>query len=96
MPLGCNADKPVGDFANALLEPRLSSLPGGASEAVQEALIVTVTAEKLDVLDRQVQLVTASVFEVDALVRRTESLDDLQALVAARRHVPRERSGPRG
>ena len=61
--LGGDADQPLRHVADARLEPRLLRLPGAAAEAVEQALLVAVAGEELDVLDRQVELVAAGVFE---------------------------------
>ena len=81
--LGGEADQPVRHVADARLEPRLLRLPGAAAEAVEQAFLVAVAREQLDVLDRQVQLVAAGVFEAQALVRRAHRGDGLEPAVAA-------------
>ena len=61
--LGGDADEAFRHVADAGLEARLLRLPGAAAEAVEQALLVAVAGEELDVLDRQVELVAAGVFE---------------------------------
>ena len=65
------------------LSLRLLRLPGAAAELVEQALLVAVARQELDVLDRQVEPVAAGVFEGDALVRGAHRGDGLEALVAA-------------
>ena len=81
--LGGDADEALGHVADAALEAGLLRLPGAAAEPVEQALLVAVAGEELDVLDRQVELVAAGVFESEALVRGAHGGDGLEALVAA-------------
>ena len=65
--------------------PRLARLPGGAAEPVEldAGLLRAVARQKLDVLDRQEQLVAAGVVDLEAVVRRAGRLDGVQADEAA-------------
>ena len=67
---GRDPHEPVGDLADAFLEPRLARLPGAAAQLVQKPLFMAETAEKLDVFDRQVKAVATRVFQRDAFMRR--------------------------
>ena len=79
---GGDADQPVGDLADALLQPRLLGLPGPAAQPVEKPLLVAVAAQKLDVLHRQVKPVAARVFQKQAFVRGAQGGHHLQPLVA--------------
>ena len=83
--LGGDADQRAGHLAHALLQPRLARLPGDAAELVELrfGVLRAVARQKLDVLDRQEQLVAAGIMELQAVVRRAGRLDGLQADEAA-------------
>ena len=85
LPLGGDLDQFAGDLADAVLHPRLARLPGGRAEAVEldAGLLRAVARQKLDVLDRQEQLVAAGVVDLQAIVRRAGGLDGAQADEAA-------------
>ena len=63
----------------------MAALPAGAAEPVELRLGVfrAVAREKLEVLDRQEQLVVAGVVDLEAIVRRARDLDRPQADEAA-------------
>ena len=65
-------DELARNLADPLLHPRLAPLPRLAAEAVErDALaLAAVAGQQLDVLDRDVELVAARIFERDAVVRR--------------------------
>ena len=83
--LGGDLDQLVGDFLDALLEPRLAGLPAGAAEPVEldVGVLRTVARQQLDVLHRQEQLGALGVVDFQAIVRRAGRLDVLQAGKAA-------------
>ena len=85
LPLGGDLDQLAGHLADAVLHPRLARLPGGAAEPVEldAGLLRAVARQKLDVLDRQEQLVAAGVVDFQAVVRRARGLDGAQADEAA-------------
>src|SRR5206468_958201 len=76
-------DQLARDLADPLLHLRLAPLPCFAAEAVEgdTLALVTVAAQKLDILDRNVELVAARIFERDAVVRDLADRDLGQALV---------------
>ena len=78
---GCDLDQLGRDLAQALLEARLARLPGDAAELVElgVGLVGAVARQKLDVLDRQEQLVAARVVELQAVVRGAQHGDGLEA-----------------
>src|SRR5205085_12081639 len=65
----------------ALLEPRLARLPAPFPEPVEidTRLLGTIAGQKLDVLDRQKQLVAARIMDLQAIVRGPGGLDVGQA-----------------
>ena len=79
---GGDADQPVGHVADPRLQPGLLRLPRPAAEPVEQALLVAVARQELDVLDRQVEPVAAGVLQRQALVRRAHRGDGLEPLVA--------------
>ncbi len=78
-------DQLTRDRADALLHLRLAPLPGFAAEAVERDVVAlaAVAGQKLDILDRHVQLVAARIFERDAVVRIAADGDLGQPVVAA-------------
>ncbi len=82
---GGGAQQVVGDFADALLEPRLAPLPAFAAEAVERDQLLrrAVAREDVDVLDRDEQLVAAGVFEPDAIVLALADGDRFEPKVLA-------------
>ena len=81
----CDLDQLSGDLADPLLHPRLAPLPRFAAKAVERDAfaVASVAAQKLDILDRDIELVAARIFERDAIVRHLADRDLGQALVAA-------------
>ena len=79
--LGRDLDQRVGDFADAVLQPRLSVLPAGAAEPIEldAGVLGAVARQKLDVLDRQVELGAFGVVDFQAVVRRAGRFDVLQS-----------------
>ena len=75
----------MGDLADAVLQPRLAGLPAGAAEPVEldAGVLRAVARQKLDVLDRQIELGALGVVDFQAVVRRAGGLDVLQADEAA-------------
>ena len=69
--LGGGLDQLAGDLADPLLHPRLAPLPGLAAEPVERDAVLAgaVAGEDVDILDRDVELVAAGIFERDAIVR---------------------------
>ncbi len=82
-PFGGDPDQPVGDLADAFLQPRLLCLPGAAAKPVQQALFMTVPAKKFDVLNGKIQPVSPGIFQRHAFMRRPQRLDHFQPVVAA-------------
>ena len=82
---GGDADQLIGHVADALLEPRLAGLPGGATQLVElhVALVGAIAAEHLNVLDRHEELVVAVIEQPQTVVRRAADLDGDQGVVAA-------------
>jgi hypothetical protein len=80
LPLGRDLDQLVGDLADAALHARLARLPGAAAEPVEidVGLLRAVARQKLDVLDRQEQLVAAGIVDFEAIVRRAGGFDRAQ------------------
>ncbi len=70
---GGDPDQPVGDLADALLQPRLLGLPRAAAQPVQQPLFMAVAGQQFDVFDRQVKPVAAGIFQRDAFVLRRPS-----------------------
>ncbi len=66
-------------FADALAHPRLALLPAGAAEPVELDLGIlrAVARQKLDIFDRQKELVAAGIMEFEAVVRLSRRLDRL-------------------
>ena len=64
---------------------RLARLPGAAAELVERRFgrLRAVARQKLDVLDRQKELVVAGIVDFEAIMRRAGRLDRLQADEAA-------------
>ena len=85
LPLGGDLDEFAGDFADAVLHPRLARLPGGAAEPVElgAGLLGAVARKQFDILDRQKQFVAAGIMDFETIVRRAGSLDRAQAGKAA-------------
>ena len=75
----------AGDLADPILHPRLARLPGGRAEPVKldAGGLGAVAREKLDVLDRQEQLVAAGIVDFETIVRRAGGLDGAQPDEAA-------------
>ena len=69
---GRGLDQLARDLADPLLHPRLAALPGLAAEPVERHAfaLAAVAGQDLDILDRDVELVAARIFERDAVVRR--------------------------
>ena len=88
-------DELARDLADPLLHPRLAPLPRLAAEAVEgHALAVAAVArQELDILDRQIELVAARIFDRDAIVGRACRPGSGSGLRSGRR---RDRRGPRG
>ena len=85
LPLGRDLDELARDLADAILHARLARLPGGGAEAVEldAGFLRAVARQKLDILDRQEQLVAARIVDFEAVVRRAGGLDGAQADEAA-------------
>ena len=85
LPLGRDLDELARDLADAILHARLARLPGGGAEPVEldAGLLRAVARQKLDILDRQEQLVAAGIVDLEAVVRRAGGLDGAQADEAA-------------
>ncbi len=77
---GGDLDQCVGNIANAALHAGLARLPGTAAEPIELDLRLfrAVAGQKLDVFDRQEQLVAAGVMDLEAVVRRAGRLDRAQ------------------
>ncbi len=67
-------------FENALAHPRLALLPAGAAQLVELDLGVfrAIAREKLEIFDRQKQLVAIGIMQFEAIMRRARRLDRLQ------------------
>ena len=78
-------DQLTRDLADALLHLRLAALPRLAAEPVEAGAFLAgaVAAEHLEVLDRDVELVAAGIFQLHAIVRRLGDRDLSQPDVAA-------------
>ena len=78
-------DELLRHVADALLEPGLARLPGGAAEPVQRhrALGRAVAREQLDVLDRQEEPVVAVIEDAQAVVLCVIDLKRHQSVIAA-------------
>ena len=74
----------VRNRADAFLEPALALLPAFAAEPVKRGkfVIAAIAAEHVDIFDRHVELIAASVFQHHAVMRASADLDRLQAAVA--------------
>ena len=85
LPLGGDLDQFAGDFADAVFHPRLARLPRRRAEAIElgAGLLRAVARQKLDVLDRQEQLVAAGIMDFEAVVRRAGGFDGAQPDEAA-------------
>ena len=85
LPLGGDLDQFAGDLADAVFHPRLARLPGGRAQPIElgAGLLRAVARQKLDVLDRQEQLVAAGIMDFEAIVRRAGGFDGAQADEAA-------------
>ena len=85
LPQCCDLDQFGGDLAQPLLQPRLARLPGDAAELVELSvtLVGAEARQELDVLDRQEQLVAASIDQLEAIMRRAQRRDGLQSGEAA-------------
>src|SRR5262249_9640082 len=67
---GRHLDQLAGDLAQTLLQARLARLPARATQAVKLNVAVgrTVACQKLDVLDRKIELVATRVADLEAIV----------------------------
>ena len=74
-----------GHVADALLQPRLAVLPGDATQFIEIGVrsLRTVARQKLDILNRQEQPVTAGIGELQAVMRRPGRLNCLEPGKAA-------------
>ena len=81
LPLRRNLDEPFRHFADAILHPRLARLPAGAAEPIELrfGVLATIARQEFDVFDRQIELVAASVVELEAIMRRAGGGDRLEA-----------------
>ena len=79
------ADQLASDFADPLFHPRLAPLPCLAAQPVEsDALaLASVASEDVDILDRDVELVAAGIFQGDAIVRRFLDRDLGQPVITA-------------
>ena len=84
-PRGGDLDQLAGDLADPIFHPRLARLPGRRAEPVKldAGGFRAVARQKLDVLDRQEQLVAAGIVNFETVVRRAGSFDGAQADEAA-------------
>ena len=82
---GSDLDQLLGDVADALLQPGFARLPGDAAEPVElhAGFVGAVAGQKLDVLDRQIELVSALVMQLKAIMRLAGGLDGGEADEAA-------------
>ena len=82
---GGDLDQLLGDVADALLELRFPRLPADAAKPVElhAKLVRAITAQHLDVLDGQIELVAALVDHLEAIMRLAGSLDGGEADEAA-------------
>ena len=80
LPFGRDLDQAVGDVADATLHARFARLPRAATEPIEldPGLFRAIAGQKLDVLDRQEQLVAAGVMDFQAIVRRARGFDRAQ------------------
>ena len=78
-------DELARNLADPLLHPRLAPLPCFAAETVERHAfaLAAVAGQQVDILDRNVELVAAGIFERDAVVRRLADHDRCQPFVAA-------------
>src|SRR3546814_4668613 len=81
--LGRRLDELARDLADALLHPRLATLPGFAAQLVERdaVALAAITGEDVDILDRHVELVAARIRKGDTVVRRLLHRDLSQALI---------------
>jgi hypothetical protein len=65
-------DETLRHFADAVLHPRLAALPGDAAQPVELRFGVfrAIAREEFDIFDRQVELVSACVMDLQTIVRR--------------------------
>src|SRR5262245_13392586 len=76
----CNLNQLASNFANTIFHARFARLPGTAAEPIKldRRLFRSVAGKKLDILDRQEQLVPAGIVQLQAIVRRSSGLDCAQ------------------
>ena len=80
---GGDADQLGGDGAHPLLHLGLALLPARAAQPVElRALVRAVAGQKFDILHRQEQL-AAVILQLQAVMRRAQRLDGLEAQIAA-------------
>ncbi len=72
-----NPHQPVGNLLDALLELGLLRLPRPAAQPVQQAFLMPIAAEKLDILDGQVKLGIFGIFQHYTGMRGTQRRDRL-------------------
>ena len=82
---GGNRDELTRNFADALLHPALAPLPSFAAQPIEAGAVFarSVARQHVDILDRDVELVAAGIFQRDAIVRALTDRDRGQPLVAA-------------
>ena len=79
---GGDADQLGGDFAHPRLHLGLALLPARAAQAVElGALVRAIAGQQFDILHRQEQL-AAVILQFQAIMRRAQRLDGLQAQIA--------------
>ena len=79
-----DADEFGGDLAHALLHARLALLPACPAQAIElrRAFVGAVARQEFDILDGQEQL-AAVILDLEAVMRRAERIDRVQAHIAA-------------
>ena len=65
----------VGDQADAFLQARFPRLPCAAAQTVQQPFLVPVAGQEFDILDRQIQPITARIFQRHAVMGHACGLD---------------------
>ena len=85
MPRGGDFDEPGRHFENALAHFRLALLPGDAAEFVEfdGGIFRAIARQKLEIFDRQKELVAIGIMQLQAIMRRAIGLDRLQPGEAA-------------
>ena len=76
----CDLDERMRHLADALLHLRAAVLPASTAEPVEDGLRIfrTVARQELEILDRQIELVTTGIVDLEAVVRHAGRRDGLK------------------